>query len=257
MGSSLVAVGPRLAVVLVLLAALATAGGRLSGLRQERAVVVAVVRATVQLAVVSAVLVPVVRSLALSAAFVTLMVVVATATAAGRISGRPARDPAVRRRLPWVAVPVAGGALPVAALVVASGSVPLRGIAIIPVAGILIGGAMTASSLAGRRMREELTARRGEVEAALSLGIPSRDAVLLIARDSAATALVPPLDQTRTVGLVTLPGAFVGVLLGGGSPLQAGAAQLLVLVGLLATGVVAVWIVTELVARGQLLPVPR
>jgi len=255
-GSSLVHVGPRLAVVLLLLAAVAAAGGRLSGLRQERAVGVAVVRATVQLAVVSAVLVPVVGSLALSAGFVALMVAVATLTAAGRISGRPARDPAVRRRLPAMALPVAGGALPVAALVVGSGAVPLRGISVIPVAGILIGGAMTAASLAGRRMREELTSRRGELEAALSLGLPSRDAVLLVARDSAATALVPPLDQTRTVGLVTLPGAFVGVLLGGGSPLQAGAAQLLVLVGLLATGVVAVWIVSELVARGRLIDVP-
>jgi putative ABC transport system permease protein len=256
-GSSLVDVGPRLAAVLVLLAAVAAVGGRLSGLRQERAVLVAVVRATVQLAVVSVVLVPVVGSLALSAGFVGLMVVVATATAAGRITGRPARSPAVRRRLPAVAVPVAGAALPVAALIVGSGAVPLRGIAIIPVAGILIGGAMTAASLAGRRMREELTTRHGEVEAALSLGLPSRDAVLLVARHSAATALVPPLDQTRTVGLVTLPGAFVGVLLGGGSPLQAGAAQLLVLVGLLATDVVAVWIVGELVARGRLLDVPR
>ncbi|MFW3172877.1 ABC transporter permease [Geodermatophilus sp. CPCC 206100] len=50
-----------------------------------------------------------------------------------------------------------------------------------------------------------------------------------------------------------VPGAFVGVLLGGGSPLEAGAAQLLVLVGLLATQVVAVWAVVELVARGRLL----
>jgi uncharacterized protein (TIGR00245 family) len=255
-GSSLVSVGPRLVVVLVLLAALAVAGGRLSGLGQERAVGVAVVRATVQLAVVSAVLVPVVGSLSLSAAFVALMVVVAALTAAGRITGRPARNPAVRRRLPVVVIPVAGGALPMATLIVASGAVPLTGIAVIPVAGILIGGAMTAASLAGRRMREEITARRGEVEAALSLGLPSRDAVLMIARDSSATALVPPLDQTRTVGLVTLPGAFVGVLLGGGSPVQAGAAQLLVLVGLLATDVIAVWITAELVARGRLVEIP-
>jgi uncharacterized protein (TIGR00245 family) len=255
-GSSLVSVGPRLVVVLVLLAALAVAGGRLSGLGQERAVGVAVVRATVQLAVVSAVLVPVVGSLSLSAAFVALMVVVAALTAAGRITGRPARNPAVRRRLPVVVIPVAGGALPMAALIIASGAVPLTGIAVIPVAGILIGGAMTAASLAGRRMREEITARRGEVEAALSLGLPSRDAVLMIARDSSATALVPPLDQTRTVGLVTLPGAFVGVLLGGGSPVQAGAAQLLVLVGLLATDVIAVWITAELVARGRLVEIP-
>ena len=74
-----------------------------------------------------------------------------------------------------------------------------------------------------------------------------------MARPSAATALVPPLDQTRTVGLVTLPGAYVGVLLGGGSPMAAGAAQLLVLVGLLAAEVASIWIVTELVARGRVL----
>ncbi len=67
MGSSLVEVGPRLAAVLVLLAAVAATAGRLSGLRQERAVVVAVLRATVQLSVVSAVLVPVVGSPPLSA----------------------------------------------------------------------------------------------------------------------------------------------------------------------------------------------
>jgi ABC-type iron transport system FetAB permease component len=50
----------------------------------------------------------------------------------------------------------------------------------------------------------------------------------------------------------------VGVMLGGGSPLDAGAAQLLVLIGLLAAGVLAVWSVTELIARGALLDdVPR
>jgi putative ABC transport system permease protein len=117
---------------------------------------------------------------------------------------------------------------------------------------------MTATSLAGRRLREELATRRGEVEAALALGLLPRDAVLEIARPSAATALVPPLDQTRTVGLVTLPGAYVGVLLGGGSPAAAGAAQLLVLIGLLTAEVGAVWIVTELVSRGRVLPdLPR
>ncbi len=91
------------------------------------------------------------------------------------------------------------------------------------------------------------------MEAALALGFLRRDAVLLIARPVGATALIPPLDQTRTVGLVTLPGAFVGVLLGGGGPLEAGAAQLLVLVGLLAAEVLAIWTVTELIARGALL----
>jgi uncharacterized protein (TIGR00245 family) len=252
-GTSVVELGPRLAVVLVVLTGLAAAGGRLSGLGQERPVVVAALRATVQLAAVSAVVLAVVGSLWLSAAFVLLMVVVAAVTAAGRVSGLPLRAPGASRRVAAAGLAIAGGAGPVVGLVLASGAVPLRGAAVVPVAGILVGGAMTATSLAGRRLREELTTRRGEVEAALALGLLPRDAVLEVALPSAATALLPPLDQTRTVGLVTLPGAYVGVLLGGGSPLAAGAAQLLVLVGLLAVEVAAIWLVTELVARGRVL----
>jgi len=257
-GSSVVDVGPRLAVVLVVLTALAAAGGRLSGLRQGRPIAIAAVRATAQLAAVSAVLLVVVRSLLLSALFVLLMVGVATVTAAGRVTGRTLRSPGAAARLPTLALPIVGGAAPVVALVLLSGAVPLRGVAVIPIAGILVGGAMTATSLAGRRLRDEIRDRRGELEAALALGFLPRDAVLLVAGPVAATALVPVLDQTRTVGLVTLPGAFVGVLLGGGSPVQAGAAQLLVLIGLLATQVLAVWAITELVARGAVLDdVPR
>jgi putative ABC transport system permease protein len=252
-GSSVVDLGPRLAMVLVALTALAAVGGRLSGLGQDRPVVVAAVRATVQLAAVSAALLAVVRSLWLSAAFVLLMLTVASLTSAGRITGKGVRDGRAMARILPVALPILGGTVPVVTLVLVSGAVPLRGESVIPVAGILIGGAMTATSLAGRRLRDELTDRRGEVEAALALGFLRRDAVLLVARPVGATALVPPLDQTRTVGLVTLPGAFVGVLLGGGTPLEAGAAQLLVLIGLLATEVLAVWAVTELVAHGTLL----
>nr|WP_308457940.1 ABC transporter permease [Streptomyces sp. SM11] len=75
---------------------------------------------------------------------------------------------------------------------------------------------------------------------------------LEIVRPAASDALLPGLDQTRTVGLVTLPGAFVGMLLGGASPVEAGAVQLFVLVALMAVQVVAVAVVLELVARGLL-----
>ena len=88
------------------------------------------------------------------------------------------------------------------------------------------------------------------MEAALALGLEERDARLEICRTAAATSLVPVLDQTRTVGLVTLPGAFVGMLLGGASPVQAGAVQLFVLVALLLVESVAIVAVLELVGRG-------
>lgn len=86
----------------------------------------------------------------------------------------------------------------------------------------------------------------------MALGLLDREARLEIAGPAAADALLPGLDQTRTVGLVTLPGAFVGMLLGGASPVKAGAVQLFVLVALCAVQAVAVALVLELVARGRL-----
>ncbi len=245
MGSTLAVgwgLGLALLVLVTLGACVAVVGGL--GWGVGGGVATAAVRAVVQLAVVSAVIVAVVRSLWLSMAFVLVMLMIASATSARRMTGD-------RSGLLAVA-PIGVGAVVVLAVVVGTGAVPLVGIALVPVSGILLGGAMTATSLAGRRALDELAARRGEYEAALALGLLDRDAALLVARPSAAQAMTPALDQTRTVGLVTLPGAFVGVLLGSGDPVQAAAAQVLVLIGLLAAEAVAVVITVELVARGRI-----
>ncbi|MFF5991379.1 ABC transporter permease [Prauserella flavalba] len=244
MSDGAVVAGPALAVVLVLLLALAAAVVWLGGLGSWRAVVVAGVRAVVQLAAVSFVIVAVLRSGWLTAGFVLLMFTVAVVTAARRIG--------VPRDAAWVAVALGGGVVPVLGLVLASGVVPLRPIAVVPIAGIVIGGTMTATAQAARRAVDELRTRYGEYEAALALGLPQRAAALEICRPSAGHALIPPLDQTRTVGLVTLPGAFVGVLLGGAGPVQAGVTQLLVLIGLLAAEAVGVLLAVELVASRRL-----
>ena len=244
MPSTLVTVSPRLGVALVVLAVLAAAVAAAGQLGSGRQTLVAAARAGVQLAVVSLLVGALVGSLPLAALFVVTMYVVAVRTSSRRIGGSGAGW--------WPAVPILLGTAPVLAGLLAGGLVPLTGLAVIPVSGILLGGAMTATSLAGRRAREELRSRRGEVEAALSLGFVERDAALEVCRPAAALALLPVLDQTRTVGLVTLPGAFVGMLLGGASPVAAGAVQLLVLVALLLVETVAVAVVVELVARGRL-----
>jgi ABC-type iron transport system FetAB permease component len=88
-------------------------------------------------------------------------------------------------------------------------------------------------AVAARLALDTLKLRAGEVEAALSLGLSERDSRMEIIGRSATNALLPNLDSTRTVGFVTLPGAFVGVLLSTGSAAQAGAVQILVLIALL------------------------
>lgn len=252
--TALLPVNATLAVVLAVLLLGAAAVVTLARLTQDdgrpytRAVLLAGLRAAVQLAAVSWVIGWVVGAVPTLLAFIALMFAVAVRTAGRRITPN--------RTWWWAAAPIAAGVLPVLAVLLLTGLVPVRGIALIPIAGILIGGALTATVLAGRRALEELATRGGEVEAGLALGLLPREARLEIARPAAAGALVPGLDQTRTVGLVTLPGAFVGMLLGGASPLLAGAVQLFVLVALMLVQSVAVTVALELIARGRLHRVP-
>ncbi|QNN54853.1 ABC transporter permease [Nocardioides mesophilus] len=234
----------RLAAVLVALVVVAVLASRIGGLGVERDQLVAASRAVVQLAVVSLVIAAALGSLAWSLAFVALMFVVASFTSTGRIR-------APRAQLPWVMLAIAAGAVPVLVLILGSGVVPFNGPGIVPIAGIVIGNTMTAATLTGRRAYDEITGSFGSYEAALALGLSSPAAAYEVIAPTAREALVPGLDQTRTVGLVTLPGAFIGVLLGGGTALEAGAAQILVLLGLMAGQALTASVLLRLVARGR------
>jgi putative ABC transport system permease protein len=244
MGQATITPDLRYLAVLGVLVAAAAGVAYFARLQVSRAMVVAAVRALIQLAAVSFVIVFVLKSWGLTGLFIAAMLTVASATSARR-AGRG-------WSALWVAVPIVAGVLPVLGLVVGSGTVPLSPIAVVPVAGILVGGAMTATTLAARRALDTLRDRYSEFEAMVALGYPERRAARDLCRPSGAEALLPALDQTRTVGLVTLPGAFVGVLLGGATPVQAGAAQLLVLVGLLAVEAASVTVTVELIARRRI-----
>lgn len=86
------------------------------------------------------------------------------------------------------------------------------------------------------------------------MGVLRPEAIRMVTQRSVAEAIIPTVDNTRTVGLVTLPGAFVGVLLGGGSALQAGASQVLVLLGILAGQAVTIVVAHRFMMQGRLLP---
>lgn len=235
-----------LAVALLLFVAMAVLASRVGRLGQEKSVVIAALRSIVQLGLVSLVIVACLQHLALAALFAVLMFVVAVRTTVKRTG--------VGRAWPWTAAAVAAGVLPVLAIVYLSGTAPLNGYSLIPLAGIIIGNMMTAHTLFGRRQFAALRDDLGTYEAALSIGLPRADAIRMVTEPTAREALVPNLDTTRTVGLVTLPGAFVGVLLGGGSALQAGAAQVLVLLGIMAGQAVVVVAANWLMSQGRLLP---
>ena len=238
-----------LAIVLLSLAAVSVAAvGRL---RTGREVVVVVVRAVLQLLAVAAVIKLVFTTAWLAPFYLTAMVAVAAATSSRRLRGR-----GVMRTYWFAALAIAAGAASAVAVVVATGALPWDTNQLVPFSAQIIGGSMTATTLASLRMLDDVAGGWDEVEAWIALGATGRVAVADLGRRAASSALVPALDQTRNVGLVVLPGAFVGLLLAGATPLEAGRLQLLVLVGLLCAESVAVVAVTHLLGGrlGELRP---
>jgi putative ABC transport system permease protein len=120
---------------------------------------------------------------------------------------------------------------------------------VVALGGIVIGNSMNAATLAGRNFLRSARARAPEVEAWLSLGATPARAHEAVGQEAVRESMLPNLDQTKSTGLVTLPGAFVGALFGGASPAQAAQFQLVVLAGIALAMLVTGVTVTRLVGR--------
>ncbi|KAH9672026.1 protein ALUMINUM SENSITIVE 3 [Citrus sinensis] len=100
---------------------------------------------------------------------------------------------------------------------------------IIPVAGMMVGNAMTVTGVTMKRLRDDIKIQLNLVETALALGATPRQATKQQVKRSLVIALSPVLDNAKTVGLISLPGAMTGMIMGGASPLEAIQLQIVVM----------------------------
>ncbi len=229
------------AVAVVVLLGIALLVLTFGGIRVRTDASVAVMRAAVQLTLVALVIAWVFAHPQAVAVYLAVMLAMAGLTSARRVGlGRRTFGPLI--------VAIAAGAAAAVAPVLVSGALDVRAAVVLPFTAQIIGGSMTAASLAGGRLRDDAREEWARVEGWLALGADARTAVAVLGRRAVARALVPALDQTRSAGIVVLPGAFVGLLLGGASPAEAVKVQLLVLAGLLAAESVSAVVTVRLLA---------
>ncbi len=210
----------------------------------------AIARATVQLALIALLLRGILAAPWTVVAFLALMLTTASWTAAARL-----RELRGGRRIAVLGVVVGAGVA--VALILALRLVDLEVRYVVAVAGIVIGNAMSAATLSGRNFLRGARQRRDEVEGWLALGATPSQAHEELGREAVRESLLPNLDQTKSTGLVTLPGAFVGALFGGASPLEAAQFQLVVLAGLALAMSITALIVTRLAGRTPYVTAPQ
>jgi putative ABC transport system permease protein len=164
------------------------------------------------------------------------------------------------RRIGWswdhfslISIAMAAGILITVTVVFATRAVGFTPQYALAIGGIVIGNSMSIATVAGRRFAETVDEQWEQVEGWLALGATPRRATQELSRRTIYSALIPTTDTTKTTGLVTLPGAFVGAIFGGVSPLAAGQFQIIVLASIMAAGsitaVIIIWVLAPVRVR--------
>jgi putative ABC transport system permease protein len=244
----LAALAPTIAAVAILMA-LTVAVLRGSRTPSYFAPALAILRGAAQLALISLVLGGIITDPLRVALALVVMFTVAAATATRRLTWS-------WRRFAVVAGTMAAGTTVTLAVVFATGAIEFTPRYVLAVGGIVIGNCMAIAVLAGRRFFEAVREQWDQVEGWLALGATARKATLTQARFSVHAALIPSTDQTKTTGLVTLPGAFVGAIFGGASPLEAGRFQVVVLASIMAAGAITAVALVRSLAAVKVRPEP-
>jgi putative ABC transport system permease protein len=226
------------------LVALAVAIAWRQRLHLAREITIAAARAGAQLTAVGAILLLVFThaGLASAAGWLTLMVLIAGQVAARRARGLP-------KVLPVATGAVAAGTAATMGTLLVLGVISPQPRVVIPVGGMVVSGAMTAAAVTLTRLREEAAAARPAIEARLCLGQPAARAFAPHLHVALRTALIPAIDSTKTVGLISLPGAMTGLILAGVSPLTAIRYQIVVMYMLVAAAALAALTAARLASR--------
>lgn len=135
-------------------------------------------------------------------------------------------------------------------VLILSGAIRYKANQVIPIGGMLISNAMVAIGLCYRQLSADFKSKRSEVEEKLALGADILASSIEILRDSIRTGMVPTIDSTKTLGIVSLPGMMTGLILAGTSPLMAIRYQIMVTFMMLSTTAISSFLACFLAYRG-------
>jgi putative ABC transport system permease protein len=233
----------------VALVALAAAISRWQRAGLEEDIGIALVRSFLQLTAIGFVIQAIfdADTLLLVAALLAVMVVFGAFTARSRARHVPGAF------WPLLIALAAAGATTIG-LVLALGIFPAEPRYLVPVGGMVIGNAMTASAVALNRLGDEMSDTRARIEATLALGATAREAAAPTVRRSLRSGMIALIDSTKTTGLIFFPGTMVGMLLAGADPVDAVRLQLILLYSLLGSVSISALVATSLAYRNFFTP---
>ena len=120
---------------------------------------------------------------------------------------------------------------------------------VLPLGGMVIGNSMNSISLAYDRLKGELKNDLPYIETMLSLGFSSDMAFARAKAKSIKAAMIPKLNNMKSLGLVWIPGLMAGMILGGANPVKAALYQLIIIVMIVTSSFISSYVVVILAKK--------
>ncbi|MBE5965385.1 MAG: iron export ABC transporter permease subunit FetB [Lachnospiraceae bacterium] len=102
----------------------------------------------------------------------------------------------------------------------------------IPLAGMIIGNAMTGVTLGMKSFTENIKNQRNKIEALLNLGVTPKKILLPLVNNALETALLPTMNNMLGMGIISLPGMMTGQILSGTEPTTAIMYQIAIMIAI-------------------------
>lgn len=105
----------------------------------------------------------------------------------------------------------------------------------IPLAGMIIGNAMTGVSLGLKTFTENIKMGRKKIDTLLNLGVEPKKILIPFANTALETALLPTINSMLGMGIIFLPGMMTGQILAGTLPTTAVLYQIAIMIAICAS----------------------
>ena len=102
----------------------------------------------------------------------------------------------------------------------------------IPLAGMIIGNAMTGVNIAIKTFMDDLGKEKSKISTLLNLGIEPKDILQPFANNALQTALIPTINSMLGMGIIFLPGMMTGQILSGTLPTTAIMYQIAIMIAI-------------------------
>jgi putative ABC transport system permease protein len=107
--------------------------------------------------------------------------------------------------------------------------VEFKPVYIIPLIGMVIGNTMNTTHLALDKIIDLVRSERDVLWGYLALGASEIEALRPFVKNAVKSAIIPQMNRTKSVGIIFIPGAMVGMLLSGADPIYAAEIQIIIM----------------------------